>query len=382
MRDSQRKPYDIRIVGITDGNPFDKSTWSGSSHAFFNELKKLGVLKAGISGLPGRFIHRLFQVKNFCLSPKAWRFKYHIDASFYRAYTRKAARELAKVDGKYTHTLQIYSHYDIPSLVKNKNIVTCAYQDGNLARLLDSPQGYPRISPRHIKKSLEWEKKVFRGLDYIFTFSEWLRQSFIQDYAIAPEKIIVAGAGANIPIPDSNPKQDFDGQTILFIGIDFERKGGRVVLEAFQKVKKEIPKARLIIVGPKLISLPEGAECLGFISKNTSEGLAKLKQAYMNASVFVMPSLYEPYGVVFLEAMAHGLPCIGADNCAMPEIIDHGKTGFLVPPADPDLLSERIIELLKDLILAKQMGNNGYKKVVEGFTWNCVAQKVVEALQK
>jgi len=379
--DSPSKLDNLKVVGITDGDPFDKTTWSGSSSAFFGELKKKGALKDGISGLPGRFISRLFQIKNFCPSQKAWRFKYHIDAAYYRAYTHKVAQELTNINGDYTHTLQIYSHYDVPSLVKGKNIVTCAYQDGNLARLLDSPQGYPRISPQHLKKSMEWEKKVFGGLNYIFTFSEWLRQSFIHDYAIDPGRIIVIGAGANIPIPPNNPKQDFDGKTILFIGIDFERKGGKVVLDAFQDVKKEIPKARLVIAGPQLASLPDGVECLGFISKNTPEGLAKLKHAYMDASVFVMPSLYEPFGVVFLEAMAHGLPCIGADNCAMPEIIDHNKTGFLVCPGDSASLSEKIIELLKDPLLARKMGEKGYKKVTGHFTWSHVANRVIHILR-
>lgn len=380
-QDIPSRLHKLKVVGITDGDPFDKNTWSGSSAAFFGELNKLGILQAGISGLPSHFISRLFQIKNFCPSQEAWRFKYHIDAAYYRAYTRKVAHELAMIDGEYTHTLQVYSHYDVPSLVKGKNAVTCAYQDGNLASLLASPRGYPRISSRHITKSMEWEKKVFSGLDYIFTFSEWLRQSFIHDYAIDPGRIIVIGAGANIPIPSTNQKQDFDGKTILFVGIDFERKGGKVVLEAFKEVKKEIPKARLVIVGPQLVSLPDGVECLGFITKNTPEGLLKFKQAYMDASVFVMPSLYEPFGVVFLEAMAYGLPCIGADNCAMPEIIDHNKTGFLVPPGDSSSLSGKIIELLKDPLLARKMGENGYEKVTRYFTWNHVAERVVQYMQ-
>jgi len=371
----------IRIVGITDGDPFDRITWSGSSSAFFNALKKLGCWKAGISGLPSQFINWLFQIKNFSPSLKSWKFKYHIDTLYYRAYTRKVRTELAKLGGDYTHTLQIYSHYDVPSVIQDKRIIKCAYQDGNLARLIDSPRGFPKISQRRIDKAIKWERKVFGGLDYIFTFSEWLRQSFINDYNIDSDRVYVVGAGANIPIPEINEKQKFDGRTILFIGIDFERKGGKILLEAFRKVKAELSDARLIIIGPNLKDLPDGVECLGYISKNTPEGLKRLKQAYSDASVFTMPSLYEPFGVVFLEAMAHGLPCIGADNCAMPEIIDHEKTGFLVPAGDPECLANRIIELLKDVELAKAMGNKGKNKFINNFTWNHVAERVVGALR-
>jgi glycosyltransferase involved in cell wall biosynthesis len=371
----------VKIVGITDGNPFDEITWSGSSHAFFGALKKLGCLKAGISGLPSQFINRLFQLRNFSPSVRSWKFKYHIDTLYYRAYTRKVRTELAKLGGDYTHTLQIYSHYDVPSVIQDKRIVKCAYQDGNLARLLDSPRGYPKISSKRIEAAMRWERKVFGGLDYIFTFSEWLRQSFIHDYNIDQDRIFVVGAGANIPISEKNEKTEFDGRTILFIGIDFERKGGKILIEAFHRVKKEIPAARLIIIGPSLNALPEDIECLGYVSKNTPEGLRRFKQAYLDAAVFVMPSLYEPFGVVFLEAMAHGLPCIGTENCAMPEIIDHEKTGFLVPPGDYESLAERIVELLKNPILAKKMGDNGHNKVIENFTWDCVASRVVNILR-
>lgn len=371
----------IRIVGITDGNLFDKTTWSGCSYGFFTAIQKLGCLYAGISGLPPQLINWLYQIKNFSPSLKSWKFKYHIDTAYYRAFTRKVRIELAKLNGNYTHLLQIYSYYDVPSLIDDKKIVKCAYQDGNLARVLDSPRGYPKISPQRINRAMQWEKRVFGRLDFIFTFSEWLRQSFINEYNIKPDKVFTVGAGANIPILDINNKQEFDGRTILFIGIDFERKGGKILLEAFRQVRAEIPEARLIIIGPTLNSLPDGVECLGYISKNTPEGLKRLKQAYSDASVFTMPSLYEPFGVVFLEAMAHGLPCIGADNCAMPEIIDHEKTGFLVPAGDPECLANRIIELLKDVELAKAMGNKGKNKFINNFTWNHVANRVVDTLQ-
>lgn len=372
----------LQVVGITDGDPFDRTTWSGSSSAFFEALSKHGCLHAGVSGLPSPWVNRFFQLINYTPSIAAWKFKYHIDTRWYRAYTKKVEKELSRLDYNFTHTLQIYSHYDVPSLLKKTNIVTCAFQDGNLARLLDSPRGYPRISKKRIKRAMEWEKNVFSGLDMIFTFSEWLRQSFIHDYSIPEDKVVVVGAGANIPVQEIDCTKRINKKIILFIGIDFYRKGGRILLEAFQRVKKEIPDAKLQIVGPSTLpALPDGVEHLGFISKSTREGIRKLKKTYLEATLFVMPSLYEPYGVVFLEAMAHGLPCIGTNNCAMPEIIDHGKTGFLVPPGDADALADKMIELLQDQDLARAMGQQGQKKFLSSMTWDHVAQRVVNYLQ-
>ena len=371
----------LQIVGITDGDPFDKTTWSGSSSAFFEAVKKQGCLHAGISGLPSPLINHFFQFINYSSSRSSWKFKYHIDTRHYRAYTRKVQQGLYSLKDGFTHTLQIYSHYDVPSIITDKSIVKCAYQDGNLARLLNSPRGYPKISQRRIDRAMDWERNVFGGLDIIFTFSEWLRQSFINDYNIAPDKVVVVGAGANIPVPVHCDEKEFDGKTILFIGIDFERKGGQVLLEAFQLVKKMVPDAMLKIIGPSsLQALPGGAQNLGFISKMTFEGIDRLRQAYLKASLFVMPSLYEPYGVVFLEAMAHGLPCIGTDNSAMPEIIDHGKTGFLVPPGDAETLAEKMVLLLHDKEIAATMGKRGRKKIFNSMTWDHVARRVVDCL--
>jgi starch synthase len=381
MERERQNAENIGIVGIADGDPFDMNTWSGSSLFFFDALKRHGCLKAAISGNPSKMINRIYQMKNFNWSLNKWRFKYHLDTTHYKAMTLKVKNELSKLDGKYTHLLQIYSHYDVPSIVGDKDFVKCAYQDGNLMRLLDSPLGYPKISSHLIKKALQWEERVFKNIDIIFTFSEWLRHSFINDYKIDPKRIYVVGAGANIPIPTISENRDYDGKTILFSGISFERKGGRILLKAFEKVRAEIPNAKLVIIGPNLTGLPDGVECKGYISKNTPEGFNSISQAYKDASIFVMPSLYEPFGVVFLEAMAHRLPCIGTDNCAMPEIINHKKTGYLVPVGDSESLARRIIELLMSPELKRQMGDNGYERFIENFSWKRVTGRMIEILR-
>ena len=97
---------------------------------------------------------------------------------------------------------------------------------------------------------------------------------------------------------------------------------------------------------------------------------------YSKATVFVMPSIYEPFGIVFAEAMAHKLPCIGTNNCAMPEIISENKSGFLVPVEDSHILAKRIIEILKTPELAEEMGIYGYEKYRQNFTWGRVAEKI------
>jgi glycosyltransferase involved in cell wall biosynthesis len=82
----------------------------------------------------------------------------------------------------------------------------------------------------------------------------------------------------------------------------------------------------------------------------------ELSKFFREASLFVLPSFFEPFGIVFAEAFAFKNPCIGTDICAMPEIIEQEKGGFLVPPNDPNVLADRIIMRLKDQTLSRNMG--------------------------
>ena len=103
---------------------------------------------------------------------------------------------------------------------------------------------------------------------------------------------------------------------------------------------------------------------------------------YRQASLFVLPTLREAFGLSFLEAMAHQLPCIGTNIQAIPEIIDNEKTGFTVPILDETKLAEKIILLLKDEKLMKKMGDEGYNKIKEYFNWNLVASRMLSEVER
>ena len=227
--------------------------------------------------------------------------------------------------------------------------------------------------------SLHKETESYKYATAIFTFSDYGRNSIIKDYGIDARKVFTVGAGPNLNRLPVIPKKQFDGKTILFIGRDIKRKGGHVLLEAFRTVKRRIPDARLVMVCSELEAYAQGRNLkdLGIIIyKCASKQL--LGCLYRRASVFVMPSLYEPFGIVFLEAMAYKLPCIGANKCAMPEIISHGKSGFLVRPNDAHGLAQKIIYLLQHKEIARAMGEAGRAKVEQYYRWDLVVRRIEE----
>ena len=139
--------------------------------------------------------------------------------------------------------------------------------------------------------------------------------------------------------------------------------------------------ARLQIVGAteadrrSVANLP-GIEWIGKVTDRKQLG-----RLYQEAAVFVMPSLFEPWGHVFYEAMGYGLPCIGTNCCAMPEIIEDGVTGLLVPPGQPKPLAAALIELLGDPLRAGEMGRSAHGRVLTGHTWDDVVERMNAGLE-
>ncbi len=367
-----------KILGVVDEDPFDKVTWSGSSYYFFEALKAGGSLCDAISALPSEKTQLVYKILSFQMGMDKWKFRYHLNAGLFRQMSKTAIQKIEAFDqSSFDVVLQVGAWYDLTD-VKNK--IFASYHDGNLATLLNSPYGHPRISRKYIDKTFSYEKELYRKMDFIFPMSKWLANSFVNDFGVNPNKVFPVGAGINLPHITKTEKQESDDLSILFVGKEFERKGGKVLLEAYAAVRKKIKNVQLVIVGPEISNPPEGVVCKGFISKQTREGVEQLLNLYSQSSIFVLPSLYEPFGIAFAEAMAHQLPCIGTNNCAMPEIIDDGETGYLVEPNDSQALAKVIIKLLDDRALRHEMGRKAYDKYYSNYRWEVVTQKIVEVL--
>lgn len=218
----------------------------------------------------------------------------------------------------------------------------------------------------------ERETRTYRGASAIAAFSRRVCDSLEGHYGVAPGRAHVVGAGANV-FPERVERRD-DGETILFIGTRWELKGGPVLARAFSRLRRRRPKARLLVVGPGTKpDLPEGASYLGYLPA------AMLPGILAQASVFALPTIREAFGIAYLDAMACGVPCVGTAVEAVPEIVEHGTTGLLVPPSDDAALEAALEKLLTDRELARRMGEAGRERVATRFLWSHVGERL-EAL--
>jgi glycosyltransferase involved in cell wall biosynthesis len=260
-------------------------------------------------------------------------------------------------------------------------VLRCSYHDGNLAGFLRRPDLQIEPRSRFVRRALAYERDLYDAIDLIFCMSERLRESFLADFEQSPDKVVTVGAGANVAAPEQAPRRDHARPRFLFVGKQRERKGGPTVLRAFARLRAELPNAELLVVGPTTLSVDApGVEVVGRISREDPSGERQMAEMYERTTAFVMPSLYEPLGVAVLEAMAFGLPCIGSTGGALPELIDEGVTGFLVAPGDEDALLDRMRRLAIDPELSRSLGDAGAVRYRERFTWDAVANRMVDAI--
>lgn len=249
-------------------------------------------------------------------------------------------------------------------------------------------------SVRSFKKKLQhmrWysfigmQKRVARLLPRIITVSEFSKQDIIEEFKIPENRFSVVPNGINTsifyPIPEIKREPD---RIIVTNSADMPLKGLYYLLQAVHDIasKRDI---RLTVIGQpkenggvvKLIEKLGIGHLIDFTGRISDEEFVK---QYARASIAIVPSVYEGFGLPVGEAMACGIPVISTTGGALPEVA--GDAAVLVPPKDPAALAKAIIDLLSDPERAERLGKAGYKRVMEQFTWKNAAEKTVEAYRE
>jgi glycosyltransferase involved in cell wall biosynthesis len=222
--------------------------------------------------------------------------------------------------------------------------------------------------------SPEWlalEKQIYQNAAHTFTRSTNISNSLINKYDIDPEKVTCVYAGVNVKTSkkDSDDR-DYTNKNILFVGIDWERKGGPDLAAAFEKVLEVHPDASLTVIGctPK-INLPN-TRVYGYLSPDD------LQQHYQRASLFCLPTRLEPFGVVFVEAMSYGLPILATEIGAIPHFVRTNRNGYLVAPGDINGLAARLNDMIGNPNLLKAFGLKSRQLAREHYNWENVGKKI------
>ncbi len=202
-------------------------------------------------------------------------------------------------------------------------------------------QYYPKVAslnPKNRQKGNLIESMVLRNAALVFLPSEWARASAVDDYAIEPDKLHAIPFGANLT-PSNKPggaSRDHSKIRLLFVGLEWQRKGGDIALEAQRILRQRGLDVELHLVGsrpPNARSMP-GVFLHGTLRKDKAPERALLEQLFGSCSFLILPTRQEAYGIVFAEAAAFGLPVLATRTGGIPSAVRDGVNGKLFDLVD------------------------------------------------
>lgn len=365
-----------RVAGVLLGDiyhePAAQVKYGHFIHALARRFSLSSVFDVSLRGV-GRYRNAL---RSFHPIRDTWRERFYKNIPAFKAQSQLAEGLLIQASGDADVAVQVGATFDATA-TELPTVLYIDYTAYLSARR--SQQGRSPFSQAQRQEWLALEQKVYRQAAHICTRSRQVYDSLVDNYGIESQKITIVGGGVNYSqLPASSFRSTNSAPTALFIGKEFHRKGGDLLLKAFAEVRKMLANSRLLMVtaGPIPVGLPlDGVE---FIKPTWDR--QTIADLFASADVFVLPSRLETWGDVLLEAMAHHLPCIGVEGDAMGEIIVDGQTGYVLPQEDVQELVLALADLLSDAGRRQEWGAAGRRRVEESFTWGKVVERMAPVL--
>lgn len=233
---------------------------------------------------------------------------------------------------------------------------------------------FERFSRRKIQARMNYQNEFFKHAAGIFTMGHWLAEDLIHR-GLPKEHIHCVGGGCSIDLSLLDDNFEKNGKRILFIGKDFKRKNGPLILEAFRILHEKKKDTELHMVGFNAKGMQQDG--VTFYGKRDYKDIAEL---YNRCDVFCMPSVFEAYGLVFIEALTFGLPCIGRNAFEMPYFIEEGKTGFLLQENNKYELASIMEQALNSYAMQEAVHARRQWYKLE-YSWNTVAKRIFEVIE-
>lgn len=357
---------DIALASI--GDPRGSQTWSGTPRNLILALEAAGCCVTTVDlQLPAVWVAAL---KGLSLGTG-------MGTHYLRT---RAARRVVGAQGRLRNVVRQHKPVihmgtqTMPVAPRSANERHFVYMDSTFHMLCE--RGLTRYSARQRMRFDDLERKSLHGAEHLFPISEYVRDDLIEHYGVPAERITVAGTGRGKVSPYLGPKRYRDG-SILFVAKErFEEKGGRLLLDAFRHAAQVHPKLTLVMVcEPQYQPLVESVPNAIF---KTSLPWSELEGLFQQAALFAMPALHEPWGLVYLEALASRCPVVGLDRNALPEITGGGKYGFLAGQATPEAIGDVLIRAFADAPRLQAMGAAGQEHCLATYSWTRTAALIRE----
>jgi glycosyltransferase involved in cell wall biosynthesis len=372
----------LKIAYISPSDPNDKDAQSGQIHYIFEMLKIFGEV-IFLTPFTIKFYYHLRIINKIAqlFFHKGYNFAFNLTNS------KKTGKELTHrlIKDQFDLIFTPYGSMQIAFLKTSLPIIYLA--DTTFQNMIDY---YPTFS--NLLSFSQWEgnlieKRAINKASQVLYPSEWAANSAIRDYGAPPEKVHVIPTTPSMDrIPPAGVEKAKTGEScnLLFVGRDWQRKGGDLAVAAREKLADSGLQAQLTIVGcqPSLKSASD-IRVIPYLNKNRAEEARILEELYEEADFLILPTRADCSSVVTAEANAYGVPVIATQTGGLPSLIKEGINGYLLPlSAKGEDFAKVISTVFRDEKTYKklrQTSRQEYEKCMSSEAWS---QKVAEIIDR
>ena len=369
-------------------NPLDKRSWSGTTYYTYKQIKK--NYEVEIYNYKWTWRVREWLTMQKSLNKRV--FKKNTAVEFLRSYAKYFSRQLEKdLKKRKVDVLFVSASSQLITFLET-DIPIIYMTDGTFQQLQGYYESFSNLAAYNIKQGIELDKKAFQKTAHCMLASEWNKNSAINDYGIDAEKISVVPCGANLDAVPSVADLNLIASghcRLLFLGVEWERKGGDIALETFRLLKQKGINPHFHIIGcvpPVDVSAEKDITFIPFLDKNKPEDFQQLHKIFLQTDFLLLPTRAECAGVVFSEASAYGIPSITTNTGGVSTYVQDGLNGYTLPlNAVAEAYAQKIEQLVSDpqaMRSLKLSSRKFYEEKLDWDLWGRQFQKIAERLVK
>jgi glycosyltransferase involved in cell wall biosynthesis len=363
----------MKIAYVAFGSPYDRRSWSGTPYFCLQELRqRFEEVEVIDTPIADKILARSSILARYGILPA----REPIVADIFALYMKSRLKQI-----KPDVIVGVNVQFKLVHCVNNWPCVL--FNDHSFGPVVDYYPKYKTLSKRTRRNANAQDQAIVDGPSSLVMSSDWAAESTAEYYHTPLSRLRVAPIGANFDEAPANiqPRDNSGPLKLLFVGFDWHRKGGDIVLPAFRILRTMVPDAELHIVGarPEEADGVDGVIRHGRLNKNDPAQAEILEALFRDSSLFFMPSQAEAYGIVYVEACAYGLPSIAMRTGGVSTIIQSGVNGLLLPEgAEPEAYAHAIRDLWADKNRVAALQSGARTSFEERLTWR-VWGDVVEA---
>ena len=376
----------LKIGYLTTGSSRDVLNWSGLVKHIRDALEDCGHAIYDVDGLLPRV--------PLGTRLRGWRSRFVFGTPYGYDRDMRLAQSFAKLAKEKIADLSldcIVSAQTYPATMLRTSIPVASWCDATFHALMGVYPGYEEISQDSIRQGHQLERNAIQRSCFLAYSSRWAANDAVSFYGADPAKVAVVPFGANCApayscldvVQSAVIAKAMTPFRMLFVGRDWERKGGPLAVAILHELRRRGIDAELWVIGcnPFAEAPPPGVRCFGLLDKSQSADLATWRNCFRESHVLLVPTRAECFGVMFAEAAAFALPSIATNIGGVSDAVADGLSGFLFAPHEgPKPYADILQRLASHRAYYRDSAVNAYRHFCQALNWKAAASRFTDLL--